>query len=190
MIIGGSLLLWWLMSSAKGGGSGGVQSKYYTIDDVQRSKTAVDENITEQFQPLDQDTLNNVNAFITFLLDPLTDKLGDPMDIESWWRSQRLNQEVGGVPDSFHTKGLAIDADSYYNGQVDNRRIVLAVLKYDLPFTEMILYNSWEFPTQIHLALDPSRPTEKEILLKKDGEYKPVNAMAIRTYYEGQGVEV
>jgi len=177
MLLGGAVLAWLLMS---GRGSGGLQSKHYSIEDVQRSSTAVSENITEQFQPLSAQTLNHVNEFVTNVLDPLTDRLGSKLDIESWWRSPALNAAVGGVSGSYHLTGGAIDADAVFNGQVDNRKLVVAMYKYDIPFTEMILYGSKTNPTQIHLAYDPRYPTQKELLFKKsDGSYETLNPQVI-----------
>jgi hypothetical protein len=172
VLIGGGLaFFWWLLSSNKSPslepGAGGIVSEFYTIKDVQFSQTAIDENIQEQFEPLDADTLKNVNLFIRNVLDPLTRYLGSKLDIESWWRSARLNEAVGGVPGSFHTKGEAVDADAIHDGVVNNKRIVKAMFKYNIPFTEMIIYGSVADPVQIHLAFDPARPTEKEFLLKQ-----------------------
>lgn len=182
MIIGG-LALFWLMGTS-GKSSSGIQSKYYSIQDVQKSDTAVSENITEQFQPLNSGTIDHVNEFIKYVLDPLTLKLGEKLDIESWWRSTRLNEAVGGVDGSFHLTGGAIDADAIINGQVDNRRIVLAMYKYGFPFTEMILYGSKSNPTQIHLAYDPRFPNAKELLFKKpDGTYEKLDPNVILNQY-------
>lgn len=180
--IGAGILLLYLLGSA-GKSKGGIQSKYYTIEDVQRSNTAVKNNITEQFQPLNAQTLNNVNAFIRDVLDPLTDKLGEKLDIESWWRSVALNNYVGGVPDSFHLLGLGIDADAVQNGVIDNRRLVKAMYKYDIPFTEMVLYGSPSKPSQIHLAYDPNDPVQKQLLLKTDSGYQTLNANSVMTTY-------
>lgn len=182
IIIGALAFL--LLGKAKGS-SGDIKSKYYTISNVQHSNVANQQNITEQFEKLDPHTIQEINAFIQYVLDPLTDKLGERLDIDSWWRSPQLNQEVGGVADSYHLRGLAVDADSYINEELDNRRIVKALLKYDIPFTEMVLYGSYENPTQIHLAFLPERPTEKEMLFKdSNGDYHTLNKARMLQIYE------
>ena len=182
MIGGGLVALWFMFSSA--GRKGGIISKYYSIEEVQKSDTAVDQNIIQQFQTLPAEIMNNVNGLIHYLLDPLTEILGNKLVIESWWRSEVLNSAVGGVGTSFHLYGFAVDVDSVKNGIVDNKRLVKAVLENNLPFTEMILYNSVSKPTQIHLALDPNRSNEKQILFKDDnGNYHDLNRDQLLTLY-------
>jgi hypothetical protein len=190
LIGGGLLFAWWLLSSAKNSGddsapgAGGIVSKYYTIKDVQASNVAAAKGISEQFGPLNAETIKNVNLFIRNVLDPLTTILGHKLDIESWWRSPRLNAAVGGVPGSFHEKGEAIDADAINSsGVIDNRRLVKAMFKYQIPFTEMIIYGSVSKPTQIHLAFDPARPNEKEFLLKVGDTYNTLNVASVMQQY-------
>ncbi len=43
------------------------------------------------------------------VLQPLRDKVGHPLKINSGYRCPELNREVGGVPTSQHTKGEAAD---------------------------------------------------------------------------------
>lgn len=43
------------------------------------------------------------------LLEEATRQLGEKLEILSAYRCYKHNQEVGGVPNSFHTQGLAVD---------------------------------------------------------------------------------
>jgi len=194
----GAIAAWLLLGSSRSAG-GSIVSKHYTIEDVQKSDTAVANNVTEQFEPLDPEYAANANIFIKAVLDPLSDALGGKLDIDSWWRSQTLNGYitccggetlqgmVGGEPDSFHLKALAADFDDPTG---DNRRVVKAMYDLDLPFTEMILYNSWQNPTQIHLAYDPMRGQEKQLLLKTDAGYTTLHPQPLLTYYNAAGVTI
>lgn len=188
MVLGGLAILWMLGTSGKS--SGGIQSKYYTLQDIQGSTVATNQNITEQFQALDPNVISHVNEFIKLVLDPLSEKLGTKLDIESWWRSVRLNEAVGGVDGSFHLTGGAIDADAINaQGQIDNRRLVVAMYKYGIPFTEMILYGSKTNPTQIHLAYDPRFPNQKELLYKTpSGTYETLDPNVILNQYASVNV--
>lgn len=47
--------------------------------------------------------------YILFGLDVLTLKAQFGFSVTSWWRTVKRNQEVGGVPNSKHLSGLAID---------------------------------------------------------------------------------
>lgn len=195
LLAGAALLLFLMSRSGRATGTGDLSStqltsKYYNLSDVQRSQTALDQGITEQFTPLDPQTIRNVNYLTSAVLDPLTEKLGSKLEIESWHRVPATNAAVGGVTGSLHLTGGTVDADHYYNGQVDNRRLVMAVIKYDLPYTEMILYTSKNNPTEIHLAAIEGRP-EKELLFKtSSGNYEAVNEQAIFQNYYDQGVRV
>lgn len=53
-------------------------------------------------------------------LQPLRDFLGEPVIITSGYRSAALNTKVGGVPGSYHRRGLA--ADIYVKTEDDARR--------------------------------------------------------------------
>ena len=53
-------------------------------------------------------------------LQPLRDFLGEPVSISSGYRSAALNEKVGGVPGSFHRRGLA--ADIVVSSEDDARR--------------------------------------------------------------------
>jgi GH24 family phage-related lysozyme (muramidase) len=42
-------------------------------------------------------------------LDRLRDSWGGPIGVTSWYRPEPINRQVGGVPNSFHTRGMAAD---------------------------------------------------------------------------------
>lgn len=171
--------------SNSGQSAGGIKSKYYTITDVQRSQIAIDNNYTEQFGALTTLQKRDINDFIFIVLDPLTEYLGTPLDIESWWRAIRTNQKAGGVPGSYHEKGVAIDF-KYVNpqGVVDNKKVIQAIYKLGLPFTELILYVNKTSPKSLHLAFDYKDPVQKEILFKKpDGTYERLSNEFIYTNF-------
>ena len=51
----------------------------------------------------------NMYALVENVLDPLREKLGKPIIITSGYRNPEYNKKVGGVKDSQHTKGEAVD---------------------------------------------------------------------------------
>jgi len=172
--------------SGSGSGSaqnaGGIKSKYYTIEDVQRSQLAVENNIQEQFVALSTTQKRDINDFIWIVLDPLTDALGSKLDIGSWWRSPRVNELAGGVENSYHEKGVAIDFKFRPGGGsvIDNKKVIQALYKTGLPFTELVFYGSKTAPKSLHLAFDYKNPVEKEILFEKpDGTYEVISKQFI-----------
>ncbi|QDP62863.1 MAG: putative peptidase M15 [Prokaryotic dsDNA virus sp.] len=46
---------------------------------------------------------------LLLMLDDLRNKFGKPMKITSGYRSESYNKKIGGVKDSSHIKGLAVD---------------------------------------------------------------------------------
>ena len=51
----------------------------------------------------------NLQKLCVLVLQPLRDAIGRPVYINSGYRSKRLNARVGGVPNSYHLRGLAAD---------------------------------------------------------------------------------
>ena len=53
--------------------------------------------------------LDNMLNLIVYCLQPIRERINKPMIISSGYRSYALNKEVGGVYNSQHTKGQAVD---------------------------------------------------------------------------------
>ena len=51
----------------------------------------------------------NLTFLCARVLQPLRDAIGRPVYINSGYRSKSLNARVGGVPNSYHLRGLAAD---------------------------------------------------------------------------------
>lgn len=58
--------------------------------------------------PKDPDIQNNILTLAKHL-DNLRRAWGGPIGVTSWYRPPDINRQVGGVPNSYHTKGLAAD---------------------------------------------------------------------------------
>ena len=80
--------------------------KYFTIEELCSSVTAKSKGISNNppFQ-----VKQNLEALVENILDPLREKYGKPIKVNSGYRSQELNQVVGGTATSQHTKGEAAD---------------------------------------------------------------------------------
>ena len=55
------------------------------------------------------EVVQNLQKLCVLVLQPLRDAIGRPVYINSGYRSKRLNARVGGVPNSYHLRGLAAD---------------------------------------------------------------------------------
>lgn len=78
----------------------------------------------------------NLTRLCALVLQPLRDAIGCPVRVTSGFRSERLNDYVGGVADSYHRLGLA--ADIHVNDDAHARRM-FDVLKTN-PYVDVCLF--------------------------------------------------
>lgn len=89
--------------------------KYFTFDELLRSQVALDNNI-ENLPPWHERAriYCSLLVLVNNLLAPIREKFAVPMIITSGYRCERLNKLVGGVDNSQHRKGEAVDF--YFEG--------------------------------------------------------------------------
>ena len=80
--------------------------KYFTIEELTYSQTAVKKGIRNETTP---EVEQNLIALVCVVLDPAREKWGKPIHVSSGYRCPELNKAVGGVPTSQHLKGEAAD---------------------------------------------------------------------------------
>ena len=83
-----------------------LKGKYFTLYELIQSNVAVEKGINNT--PQEKDIIDNIEYTIS-RLDEIRDGYGKPIYINSGYRCPQLNKEVGGVEDSYHLKGLAVD---------------------------------------------------------------------------------
>lgn len=107
-------------------------SEHFSMEEMTRSRTATVKRIDNT--PSDA-AVRNLKILCTQVLEPARAKYGRPIVITSGYRCAKLNAAVGGVPKSYHTKGMAADI------RIDNIRDAynLAKLLNDRPLTDLIL---------------------------------------------------
>jgi len=93
--------------------------------------------------------LNNMNEDFIFTLDEARDISQIPFKINCGCRCEKHNKDVGGVTDSAHTKGLAVDIS--ISSDSVRFSIVSALLK--VGFKRVLLYDTF-----IHCDMDLSKP--------------------------------
>lgn len=103
---------------------------------------------------------NAVKELVERVLQPLRDKWGKPLAINSGYRCPALNALVGGVDTSQHTRGEAADIAA-------PNPIKLAQLAYDTPaiwkeIDQMIVY-----PTFVHFSHRQGGPQRQQLLYNK-----------------------
>ena len=81
-------------------------TKNFTLDELTKSSTADRLNIDNT---PNQEEFNNLKRLCTDVLQPIRDKYGKSISVNSGYRSKALNKAVGGASTSQHVKGEAAD---------------------------------------------------------------------------------
>lgn len=90
--------------------------------------------------------------------------LGKPILISSGYRCSELNKAVGGVANSAHMSGYAVDFTCPDYGSPYKVAMELANSP-SISFDQLILEGTW-----IHISFDPKM--RRELLTLRDGQYK------------------
>lgn len=121
--------------------------KYFTIDELSYSDTAIKLGITNT---PDTTTIAHLRELVENVLDPLREAWGGPIIVSSGYRNKRLNIAVGGATNSHHLYGMA--ADITVGNKEKNKRLFELVLSLGLPFTQLIDEYGYQW---IHISYDP-----------------------------------
>lgn len=133
----------------------GTISKNFSYSEFEQSETAKARGITNIISSFE--VRDAVRALTLNVLQPLRDAWGAALHINSGYRCPALNQAVGGVPTSQHTKGEAADIKAEHPAK-------LAQLAYNLglPFDQMIIY-----PTFVHFSHKLHGEQRRQVLYNK-----------------------
>lgn len=140
----------------------GTISKNFSYKEFEESETAKARGITNIISSFE--VRDAVRALTLNVLQPLRDAWGAALHINSGYRCPALNQAVGGVPTSQHTKGEAADIKAEHPAK-------LAQLAYNLglPFDQMIIY-----PTFVHFSHKLKGPQRGAVLYNKSYKGKHI----------------
>ena len=102
---------------------------------------------------------------ITKVLDPIRERWQSPIYITSGYRCPALNRKVGGVENSYHTRGMAADitAKSVFYNTALYTEIRILHAKGLIPLTECYLERQGLY---IHVAYDPAAPSDNPFFCK------------------------
>lgn len=119
-------------------------SKHISFDEATISPTALRYGIKNI--PNDKQ-LENMKLVAEKLFEPIREKYGKPIKINSFFRSEELNKKVGGSASSQHTalKGAAIDISG---GNKEENKKIFEIAK-ELDFDQLI--NEYDF-SWVHIS--------------------------------------
>ena len=111
--------------------------------------------------------LRKLKTLVANLLDPLREMIGEPISVNSGYRTLAVNKAVGGSqkPISQHTKGEAVDI------KCSNNAKLFQTIRNHFQFDQLI----WEKgnskqPKWVHVSFK-SKGNRNQILKYKNGEY-------------------
>ena len=132
--------------------------KYFTIPELTASAKARALGIDNTPPPGVKVKLSNL---INILLDPIREKWGGPITVNSGYRCPRLNNEIGGVPTSQHIRGEA--ADITVGNQTGNRRLFDLIATGGFDFDQLIDESGYSW---IHVSYSAGKNRHQILHLK------------------------
>ena len=119
---------------------------------------------------------NNMKTLAANVFEPLRQWVGGAIKITSMYRSQELNEAIGGSKNSQHSKGQAIDIDDIYGHKTNAE--MFEYIKDKLEFDTLI----WEFgnednPDWLHISYVDREKNRSRILkaVRDQGKVKYIN---------------
>lgn len=116
----------------------------------------------------------NLAALVAAVLDPLREKYGKPITVNSGYRCPDLNRAVGGVRDSQHMKGEAADISA--GSKAENKKLMKLIVSLGLPFDQLIDEKDFAW---VHISYKRVGDNRGQILRYKNGVYKGIKAEEI-----------
>lgn len=111
-------------------------SEHFSWQEFTKSDTAKAHHINNEIT--DWDVRDNIIALADNVLEPARDAYGEPIFVTSGFRCKELNELVGGVDDSQHQYGEAVDVTCS-----DLRRLAETIIKLRLPFDQLGINNTY-----------------------------------------------
>jgi len=148
-------------------------SKHISYKEATRSITAIRLGIDNK--PFEYE-LGNMKAVAENIFEPLRKWVGGAIKVTSFFRSEKLNQAIGGSVSSQHCQGRAIDIDDVYGHKTNAE--MFQYIKNNLDFDNLI----WEFgtdenPDWIHVSYVSNERNRGRVLkaIKENGKTKYLN---------------
>lgn len=138
-------------------------SEHFTLREAIKSDAATRLGIDNSPDTADIYTLLQTAA----KMEEVRALLNAPIIVTSWYRNEKVNKAVGGVPSSQHRKGEAVDFIAPRFGSP--RDICLKIQNSDIQFDQLILEPSW-----VHISFKhQGRVPRKQVLtLTGPGRYE------------------
>ena len=131
--------------------------KHFTISELLKSDTALKNKL---WNGAPKEAEENLRALVDEVLDPLREAYGRPIRVNSGYRCPKLNNLVGGSPNSQHMRGEAADIQPVVGNEADLPELARILIENG-KFDQLIIY-----PTFIHVSYKRLGWNRKQILQK------------------------
>jgi hypothetical protein len=125
--------------------------KYFTIKELTSTGTGMP-NVPGTVET------ENLTNLVDKLLDPVREKWGKPIRVNSGYRSMTVNMTVGGATTSQHLKGEAADITA---GSKEDNKKLFEIIKAGYVFDQLIDESDY---TWLHVSLKRDGVNRKQIL--------------------------
>lgn len=129
--------------------------KYFTITELCHSDYAVRADLENNPTSL---VIDNLTWLTEKLLDPIREKWGAPIKVNSGFRNTYLNKQLNGAKNSQHIVGEA--ADITVGSQKDNKRLFDLIVDSGLEFDQLIDESNYSW---LHVSLKRIGENRNEI---------------------------
>ena len=148
-----------------------------TIEDL--IKAGLDKIEIEINKP-NQEVRDNLQELLEHVVNPLLARF-EGMEITSGYRCYSVNRAAGGVPNSQHTKGQAVDV-WYLAPDRDVEQSVREVYQWiidNLIFDQLIVYDTF-----IHVSYTSRRDNRMQVIRKAEFYHQDIPSRIINRDYE------
>lgn len=145
-------------------------SKNLSLAEATKSATAIKHGIANDPTP---EHLQNLIDLAESVFQPIREHFAIPLGVSSGYRSDALNQRIGGSKSSQHMRGQALDLDAHIFGGVTNREI-FDYIKDNLEFDQLIFeFGTEEEPDWVHVSYNKGN-NRKQVLraVRENGKTK------------------
>lgn len=123
--------------------------KYFTIHELTKSATAKRYGISNV--PNEEQRLN-LKKLVENILDPLRERWGAPIIVDSGYRCPRLNTIVKGSSTSQHLLGQAADIRTVSDDPEENKKLFNLIINMHLSYDQVIDEYNYNW---IHVSYGP-----------------------------------
>lgn len=127
-------------------------SKNFTLEELSRTSSGLPNSPSKP-------VIQNLQALVSNILQPLRDHLGKSIHINSGYRSPEVNKAIGGATNSQHTFGEA--ADIVVEGFTP-QQLAQYIDSLNLPFDQLI-----QEPTWVHVSFRASNNRHERLIATK-----------------------